>query len=169
VRQYGNLSYIRTYQAGHSIPSYQPETAYQIFTRALFNLDIATGTQSTAGSIEAGTAYQSTGREEPDVQLEPRGQGLSYCYTYAASSCWDWQVEMIKNGTAEICDWLFVDQNSTLLFPDVIAKCRAEGTNTNTRPMATSLPFEGAAMSGRGRSWGAVLVVLATVMVSTVL
>jgi hypothetical protein len=171
VRQYGNLSYIRTYQAGHSIPSYQPETAYQVFTRALFNLDIATGTQSTAGSIEAGTAYKSTGRVEPDVQLEPRGQGLSYCYTYAASSCWDWQVDMIRNGTAEICNWLFVDQNSTLLFPDVVAKCRAgEGTNSSSpRPTSTALPFQGAAVSSRGGSLSAGLLVLGSVVVSIML
>jgi carboxypeptidase C (cathepsin A) len=67
VRQYGNLSYIRAYRAGHGVPYAQRETAYKIFERALFNLDIATGTQSTAGSIEA--AYRSTGRDVMDVQL----------------------------------------------------------------------------------------------------
>jgi hypothetical protein len=67
VRQFGNLSYIRAYRAGHGVPYAQPETAYKIFERALFNLDIATGTQSTAGSIEA--AYRSTGRDVMDVQL----------------------------------------------------------------------------------------------------
>lgn len=51
VRQHGNLSYIRTYQAGHAIPSYQPEMAYKIFIRALFNLDIATSTKSKVVTI----------------------------------------------------------------------------------------------------------------------
>jgi hypothetical protein len=134
VRQHGNLSYIRTYQAGHSIPSYQPETAYRVFTRALFNLDVATGTQPTG----AGSNYTSTGKSVPDVQLVPNQSGLRYCYTYAASSCHQWQIDMIKNGTAEICNWLFVDGNSTLLFPEAIAQCKADwggggnGTNTMT-------------------------------------
>jgi hypothetical protein len=159
VRQHGNLSYIRTYQAGHSIPSYQPETAYKIFTRALFNLDIATGTQSTAETVNA---YTSTGRVEPDVQLEPTDTGLSYCYTYAASSCYDWQVDMIQNGTAEICNWLFVDKNTTQLFPGVIAKCRADwvshsnGTGNHSNP--TPPPsFEGSAVGLGGGMWNAVL------------
>jgi hypothetical protein len=162
VRQYGNLSYIRTYQAGHAIPSYQPETAYKVFTRALFNLDIATGTQSTAGSIEA--AYKSAGRDVMDVQANATGSGLFYCYTYDAGGCFDWQVEMIQNGTAEICNWLFVDANSTALFPEAIAKCRADwashrnGTNsTGPRPTSTPPPFPGAAVSVRGRGWMSVL------------
>jgi len=33
VRQYGNLSFTRVYEAGHEVPAYQPETAYRIFTR----------------------------------------------------------------------------------------------------------------------------------------
>ncbi|RMZ88721.1 hypothetical protein DV736_g4038, partial [Chaetothyriales sp. CBS 134916] len=43
VRQHGNFSFSRVFQAGHEVPAYQPETAYEIFTRALFNKDIATG------------------------------------------------------------------------------------------------------------------------------
>jgi hypothetical protein len=171
VRQYGNLSYIRTYQAGHSIPSYQPETAYRIFSRALFNLDIATGTESTAGSIEDGTAYKSTGRDVPDVQLQAKGQGLMYCYTYAAGSCYDWQIDMIQNGTAEICNWLFVDANSTLLFPDEIAKCRAEwaGNSSTVRKRYTAQPVQGAAAPVRGRGLGEMLVVAGLVGVGMML
>jgi hypothetical protein len=152
VRQHGNLSYIRIYHAGHSIPSYQPETAYKIFTRALFNLDIATGTQPTGTRSN----YTTTGRPVPDVQLEPNVGGLSYCYTYAASSCYDWQVDMIQNGTAEICNWLFVDKNTTQLFPGVIAKCRADwaggnGTNMSlTKPTYAATPFEGGATLAEG-------------------
>lgn len=136
VRQHGNLSFIRTYQAGHEIPSYQPETAYKIFTRALFNYDIATGLESTAGT-EEGQIYTSTGRPDPDVQLEPTGQELTYCYTYAPSgTCQPEQIEALQNGTAEICNWLVIDANSTQLFPDAIAECRArwsdEGRSNET-------------------------------------
>ncbi|KAI9740661.1 MAG: hypothetical protein M1818_004625 [Claussenomyces sp. TS43310] len=42
VRQYGNLSFSRVYQAGHQLPSYQPEMACSIFRRSIFNKDIAT-------------------------------------------------------------------------------------------------------------------------------
>ncbi|CAK1357690.1 unnamed protein product [Cercospora beticola] len=157
VRQYGNLSFVRTYQAGHEIPAYQPETAYKVFTRALFNLDLATGLESTAGN------YTSTGRNDPYVQLEPTGQKLTYCYTYAPSdTCQPEQIETLVNGTAEICNWIVVDANSTLLFPEVIAKCRAEwdqqgdqGTNANQTASSGPAIYTGIAstLSGNQLAW----------------
>lgn len=176
MRQYGNLSYIRTYQAGHAIPSFQPETAYKIFTRVLFNLDIATGTQSTAGT-DPNTTYKSTGREDPNVQLQATGPKLTYCYTYDISSCYEWQQDAILNGTAEICQWIFVDANSTRLFPDVIAKCRAEwggqdGGN-ETKPgqngSYSGPVFEGAATTVGVYSWAMWWTVVALTVVGGVL
>lgn len=43
VRQYGNLSFSRIYDAGHFVPYFQPETAYQVFARIINGLEIATG------------------------------------------------------------------------------------------------------------------------------
>lgn len=109
------------------------------------------------------------------MQLQATPQDLTYCYTYAPDSCYDWQQEAIANGTAEICHWIFVDANSTKLFPDVIAKCRAGGNGTGswngTAPGNGSnyLPeFEGGA-SGLARGGFSItsivgLVVLAIVM-----
>lgn len=43
VRQLGNLSFARVYQAGHALPSYQPETSFQLFSRIILGTDLATG------------------------------------------------------------------------------------------------------------------------------
>lgn len=43
VRQYGNLSFSRIYDAGHFVPYYQPETAFQIFARIILGHDLSTG------------------------------------------------------------------------------------------------------------------------------
>ena len=43
VRQYGNLSFSRIYEAGHFVPYYQPETAFTVFTRIIQGTDISTG------------------------------------------------------------------------------------------------------------------------------
>lgn len=43
VRQYGNLSFSRIYQAGHSVAWYQPETAFQVFSRIMMGKSVATG------------------------------------------------------------------------------------------------------------------------------
>lgn len=35
LRQHGNFSFPRVYEAGHEVPAYQPETAYEIFQRSV--------------------------------------------------------------------------------------------------------------------------------------
>lgn len=70
---------------------------------------------STAGN------YTSTGRDDPNVQLQATPQDLTYCYIWNIGDCYSWQQAAIANGTAEICNYIFVDANSTKLFPEVIA------------------------------------------------
>lgn len=55
VRQYGNLSFSRIYDAGHTVPSYQPETAFQVFAR------IISGTSVSTGEIIDISRYNTTG------------------------------------------------------------------------------------------------------------
>ncbi|KAI5464731.1 Alpha/Beta hydrolase protein [Mariannaea sp. PMI_226] len=43
VRQFSNLSFSRVYQAGHAVPAYQPETAFQVFARIVMGTSISTG------------------------------------------------------------------------------------------------------------------------------
>jgi carboxypeptidase C (cathepsin A) len=43
VRQYGNLSFSRIYDAGHAVPAYQPETAFQVFSRIISGTSVSTG------------------------------------------------------------------------------------------------------------------------------
>ncbi|WEW57247.1 serine-type carboxypeptidase [Emydomyces testavorans] len=43
VRQFANLSFARIYDAGHFVPSYQPETLFQLFTRIIEGKNPSTG------------------------------------------------------------------------------------------------------------------------------
>lgn len=43
VRQFGNLSFSRIFDAGHMVPYYQPETAFTVFTRIIQGDDIGMG------------------------------------------------------------------------------------------------------------------------------
>ena len=115
VRQYGNLSFSRVYQAGHKIPSYQPETSYKIFMRALNNLDIATGTVPVTSAD--GSLYSSVGT--PDtwaIKNEPPAQPLQYCYILDPDTCSKAQIDSVLNGSACIKNYLIVDKNTTQLF-----------------------------------------------------
>lgn len=114
VRQYGNLSFSRVYQSGHEVPSYQPETAYEIFMRALFNRDIATGKVDTASNGSYATDGPSDTLAVRNEVPEPE---IMFCYTLDTSTCTAEQVDSLKNGTAVVKDWIVVDANSTRRFP----------------------------------------------------
>lgn len=55
VRQYGNLSFSRIYDAGHAAPAYQPETSFEIFAR------IMKGTSVSTGAAVDLSSYNTTG------------------------------------------------------------------------------------------------------------
>lgn len=140
MRQHGNYSFSRVYQAGHEVPSYQPEAAYRIFQRAIFGLDIATGTintekdsnYSSKGDVEASKTFQ----EAPDSP-EPT------CYILdLLSTCTDEQYYAVLNNTALIHDYIVIDEDSAGLFPGI-------GNDTTT-----SLNDTGGDRSGRGHMGG---------------
>jgi hypothetical protein len=125
VRQHGNLSFSRVYQAGHEIPAYQPETAYEIFMRVLFNKDISTGLEGTG----EGTNYSSEGPSDTlEFRSEQFEQPLQFCYTLdPGSTCTEAQIESLLDGSATVCSWIVKDKNSTVLFPELVGELGVEG------------------------------------------
>ncbi|KAL2854636.1 Alpha/Beta hydrolase protein [Aspergillus pseudodeflectus] len=111
VRQHGNFSFTRVFEAGHEVPAYQPETAYEIFQRAMFNRDISTGNVSTAKN---GT-YSTTGPSSTfNVTNAVPDSPAPTCYILSLGSyCTVEQIESVVDGTALIKDYIVVDQPSS--------------------------------------------------------
>lgn len=117
VRQYGNFSFTRVYQAGHEVPAYQPQTAYEIFRRAMNNLDIATGTKST---VEQGSApntnlfYSTTGdRDTFGVRMKAPPPPAPTCYILSlGTTCTDEQIESVIDGSAMIENYVLQGQST---------------------------------------------------------
>ena len=63
VREFGNLSFSRIYDAGHLVPAYQPETAFTIFSRLIEGTEVSLGLPvdlSTYSSLgDANSTYQN--------------------------------------------------------------------------------------------------------------
>ena len=55
VKQYGQLSFSRIFDAGHAVSAYAPEAVYSIFQRAMFGKDIV------SGECAAGPDYHTKG------------------------------------------------------------------------------------------------------------
>ncbi|KAF2196786.1 peptidase S10, serine carboxypeptidase [Delitschia confertaspora ATCC 74209] len=63
VREYGNFSFTRVYEAGHEIPYYQPEASLELFRRVLGNLVIADGSQVVKGDYSTNGTARATHTE----------------------------------------------------------------------------------------------------------
>ncbi|XXG97922.1 hypothetical protein Hte_004238 [Hypoxylon texense] len=142
VRQYGNFSFSRVYEAGHEVPAYQPETAYAMFHRALFNKDIATGTVDLIDNPEyatEGTAdtWAIKNEDPPDL--------LHFCYIYDTSTCTEEQIESVLNGTAVIINGIIKDKNSTQLFPDIFGDEQGSSPSASPSPSTTAAGASGSA------------------------
>lgn len=107
VRQHGNFSFTRVYEAGHEVPAYQPQTAYEIFHRALFNRDLATGKVDTAKNGSYSTkGPTSTWQFKNQVPESPEPE----CYILALeATCTEDQIASVVNGTAVIRDYVLVE------------------------------------------------------------
>lgn len=115
TRQYGNLSFTRVYQAGHMVPSYQPEAAYRIFMRSITGKDIATGEidlneyASTHKEQYSTTGPRDTWHMKNDVLPQPPRQ----CYILdIPSRCTADEAEWIMDGTAIVKDWILIGRTN---------------------------------------------------------
>ncbi|PSR84070.1 carboxypeptidase S1 [Coniella lustricola] len=111
TRQYGNLSFTRVFDAGHEVPAYQPQAAYEIFKRATFGFDIPTGLIQTSGNgNDDDDQFSTIGPKDiwyikgtlPQEPVEPR------CYILAPDTCVPEVWASVMNGTAVVEDWFVV-------------------------------------------------------------
>ncbi|THW75315.1 alpha/beta-hydrolase, partial [Aureobasidium pullulans] len=104
TRQYGNFSFSRVFEAGNRVPTYQPQAAYEIFMRAMFGKDIATG------AIDVDDHYSSVG--EPSSwhhrSALPK-MPAPECYIWAPKTCTSAQVQALADGTAWVRDYIVLD------------------------------------------------------------
>ncbi|EAQ88636.1 hypothetical protein CHGG_05255 [Chaetomium globosum CBS 148.51] len=105
VRQHGNLSFSRVFQAGHEAPWYQPETTYQIFKRVMFDKDVATGQKSTSHD-----EYSTDGPDNVfDITGAVPSHPVSECYLWnIIQSCTELQTDLLRNGTAILKDFIMI-------------------------------------------------------------
>ncbi|PLB44803.1 carboxypeptidase S1 [Aspergillus steynii IBT 23096] len=109
VRQHGNLSFTRVFDAGHAAVAYQPETFFRIFSRIMASKDIATGEEWLIDDYSE--TYRTRGPHSSfgvkNVMPEP---AEPVCYTLdMMTTCTEGQKEALVNGTAVVRDFVVVE------------------------------------------------------------
>ncbi len=113
VRQFGNLSFSRIYDAGHLIPAYQPETAFTVFTRIIMGSDISLGKPADLSTYTSnGTANATETAKAPD-QLDPT------CWVRnIGSSCSEDDRIMLQQGRGVIINGVLYSSSSDWKAPE---------------------------------------------------
>jgi hypothetical protein len=105
VKQYGNLSFVRIYDAGHQVPSYQPETAFTIFARILQGVSISTGAK-----IDLST-YRSSGPSRSNKTNKALTSSQPICWIKLASTtCTTQQISSILAGKGVVLNGVYFDR-----------------------------------------------------------
>lgn len=114
VRQHGNFSFTRVYQAGHLVPAYQPETAYVLFDRIIHGKSLATGRDI----ITSGTnIYSSTGPADSSVRLKAPVSPKSVCFVRNSETCTPEQLQMIGGGFGTIINGVLYNSSDEYVGP----------------------------------------------------
>lgn len=87
VRQYGNFSFLRIYEAGHEVPYYQPQAALQLFNRTLNHWNIADGTEMVTANLTTEGSPDAT-HTEAFVPLPPTSSAGSAAATGVVPIGW---------------------------------------------------------------------------------
>jgi hypothetical protein len=111
VRQYGNLSFSRIYDAGHTVPSYQPETAFVVFSRIIQGDDIGMG--HNVDFDKFGTKGPAQSLRKNKVPQQPDGT----CWIRAiANTCNDKEKAAISRGIGVVKNgmWFAEDNDASI-------------------------------------------------------
>ncbi|KAM0561105.1 hypothetical protein ACHAPJ_003606 [Fusarium lateritium] len=130
VRQFGNLSFSRVYQAGHAVAAYQPETAFQVFARIIMGTSVSTGMD-----IDPAT-YNTTGDANATHTDDLPKQSIPTCYIRNfAGTCDDDAKELAANDKGVVINGILYASKEDWSFK---AETTEEPTSSTTDPSATT-------------------------------
>ncbi|KAG0648622.1 Serine carboxypeptidase A [Hyphodiscus hymeniophilus] len=133
VRQYGNLSFSRIYDAGHSVPAYQPETAFEVFAR------IMTGTSVSTGAAVDLSVYNTTGPlNATHTSSLPDSPAPTCWLRNIPETCTDDQKQKIVDGEGVIIAGVLYDAASDYSGPATTSTSAASSSSSGTVSTTTT-------------------------------
>lgn len=107
VRQFGNLSFSRIYDAGHLVPAYQPETMFVVFSRIIMGTDISLGSPVDLSRFSSSGAANATYINKMPAQLKPN------CYIRDIErSCSKEEQDKIRKGEGDVINGVLYAESS---------------------------------------------------------
>ncbi|KAL8855106.1 MAG: hypothetical protein Q9221_000012 [Calogaya cf. arnoldii] len=135
VRQYGNLSFSRIYDAGHLVPAYQPETAFTVFSRVILGTDLSFGQPVDLSN------YQTNGTANATYTSKAPESAKPTCYLRKIDdTCTNEQKDKILKGEGAIVNGILYDKASDWHTPGSSVSVEA-GYPGSMPPAMTAAPL----------------------------
>ena len=147
-----------------SVPYYQPETAFEIFNRVMFNKDVATG------NLDSTSEYSTTGpANASSIKTNATTTSERYCYLWdIMETCNSDEKAVISSGAAIVQNYILLGYNAangtSVYYPNAdgartaLMGANATGTATgNATKVGGSVPTASSGSAGHGSHRGAVL------------
>lgn len=133
VRQFGNLSFSRIYDAGHLMPYYQPETAFTVFTRIIQGTEISTGDIVDLSTFGSEGPQNATHTNKVPDQAEPT------CWVRAwNSTCTSEDSEAMLAGKGVVANGIFYQDDSSVSLPSSSVLAGIPGSPISAAPYDSS-------------------------------
>ncbi|KAL1965533.1 hypothetical protein VTN77DRAFT_5616 [Rasamsonia byssochlamydoides] len=107
VRQAGNLSFSRIYDAGHLIAAYQPETLFTLFTRIILGSDLSSGAPADLSTFGTSGDANATATNSAPPMASP-----TCCLRSVLSTCDERQLSQLRAGEDVIINGILYDKAS---------------------------------------------------------
>ena len=145
VRQYGNLSFSRIYDAGHLIPAYQPETMFTVFTRIISGSDISLGHPADLSTYKSNGTANATYTSKAPPQQKP------ICWVRdVQAKCTDDQKAKLLAGEGVIINGVLYDDEDDWKSPDASLSTVAGWPGHAPSPTAVTAAASQPSNSGGG-------------------
>lgn len=134
VRQFGNFSFSRIYDAGHTVPFYQPETAFTVFTRIIDGTDLSTGEAVDLRNFTSSGPKNSTHTNSPLAkQPEPT------CWIRALhDTCSTEQIEEMQDSKGIVAAGIWYSNSKEYVAPSSTVTAGKPGTPVTQSPSSKS-------------------------------
>ncbi|KAI4721806.1 alpha/beta-hydrolase [Aureobasidium sp. EXF-10727] len=137
VRQFGNFSFSRIYDAGHMVPFYQPETAFTVFTRIIDGTEISTGEPIDLSNFKSSGPMNSTHTNSPLAK-----QPAPTCWIRAMQdTCSADQIEDMQEGKGIVAGGIWYSNSKQYSAPSSTVTAGKPGTpvtSSSTSSKSTS-------------------------------
>lgn len=136
VREYGNLSFARIYDAGHLVPAYQPETAFTVFSRVIEGTGISFGLPTNRSDYATSGDANATHTNSAPAAAQPT------CNIRAMNStCNTDQKNMVANRAGVIINGILYSNSASWKTPgSSITNVAGQPTNPPSSVMMSAPP-----------------------------